>query len=70
MPSESKVARSADTRSLPKCGVEVTSKDWNMLKTRMVETNPVNGMPMLAKFQSMGRKSDETSRNPWGRSAF
>ncbi|GGD63070.1 hypothetical protein GCM10008012_04370 [Rhizobium anhuiense] len=71
MPSESKPARNADTRSLPNCGVEVTSKDWNMLETRMVETNPVNGIAaMLAKFQPMGRKSDETSRNPWGGSTF
>ncbi|GLR59390.1 hypothetical protein GCM10007919_41170 [Rhizobium indigoferae] len=71
MPSESKPARSADTRSLPNCGVEVTSKDWNMLETRMIETNPVNGMlAMLAKFQPMGRKSDQTSRNLWGRSTF
>ncbi|MET3753102.1 hypothetical protein ABID08_000441 [Rhizobium binae] len=31
-----------------------------MLKTQMVETNPINGMAaMLAKFQSMGRKSDK-----------
>ncbi|UIL30145.1 hypothetical protein LZK75_17585 [Rhizobium leguminosarum] len=71
MPSESKPARSADTRSLPNCGVEETSKDWNMLETRIIETNPVNGMlAMLAKFQPMGRKSDQTSRNLWGRSTF
>src|SRR6478609_933040 len=63
MPSASKLARSADTRSLPNCGVEVTSKDWNMLETRMSETNPVNGIAaMLAKFQSLGRKSDTKHR--------